>query len=562
MNQDTIQRIEALLLGNVAAESRESVESRFPVRNLPKEAIVTRSAPSPTGFVHIGTIYMCLLNQFLARQTSGVYMLRIEDTDKKREITDGIEQIINALNVFGLVPDEGVGVDGKSYGNYGPYLQSERKSYYLTYALELLKNGYAYPCFATKEELDESYEQQQADKVRPGYYGKWALWRDKTEVEINKALDSNKAFVLRFRSNGNHEKRIAFDDVLKGHLELPENDLDVPLIKADGSQLPTYHLAHVVDDHLMKSNIILRGDEWLPSTPLHIELTAALGVMPFNYAHFAPISVTDKTTNGKRKLSKRKDPEADVQYWLSNASAGVPIYSIKAYLLSLASSDFDEWYRANPQGKLEDFKIKLERLAASRAPLLDMNKLYDYSKDYIATLPQEEFEKQLMQHAHASSWSIFEDAVTKDTEYAHKVFSIERGGDKPRKDLKMWGEADDVYGYFFDEIFEHDFKESGRREFLSELADDVIKQACQEFLKAYDSSDEQTEWFDKLKSAAETCGFALDNKVYKANPEQFKGNVADFAKILRVKLTGKDRTPDLYLIMQVMGSERVKARLS
>lgn len=557
MNQDTIHRIKELLLAGVPIKSRADVEACYPDRNLQKDAIVTRSAPSPTGFVHIGTIYMCLLNQFLARQSGGVYMLRVEDTDKKREIADGISQIVNALAVFNLVPDEGVKADGTSYGDYGPYLQSERKAYYLTYAVELLKSGRAYPCFATKEELDQSYKKQQIAKVRPGYYGEWALWRDKTDDEIAAAIDSKKPFVLRFRSQGSHDQRIVFDDALKGKLELAQNDLDVPLIKADGSQLPTYHLAHVVDDYLMKTNIILRGDEWLPSTPLHIELSTALGIPPFRYAHFAPISVIDKNGGGKRKLSKRKDPEADVVYWLNQ---GYPIEGIKAYLLGLANSNFEDWYRAHPDEPLEHFNLTLQKLAASRSPLLDMAKFEDYCKEFIAALPQSEFNKRILESNQANNPD-FATCVNTHKDYTAKILEIERSGQKPRKDMAKWTDAPQLYGYFYDELFKTDFAINIAEE-LADIDTDVISKAISSFLGTYNPEDDQQVWFDKVKQAAEKSGFAVDNQAYKANPLKFKGNVADFAKILRVKLTGKNRTPDLHTIMQVMGIERIKNRLT
>jgi glutamyl-tRNA synthetase len=448
-------------------------------------------------------------------------------------------------------------------------LQSERKGLYLSYAVELLKNGRAYPCFATKDELDKNYEEQQRAKVRPGYYGTWALWREKTDEDINAALDAGKDFVLRFRSEGSHEKRVSFEDALKGHLELPENDLDVPLIKNDGSQLPTYHLAHVVDDYLMKTNIILRGDEWLPSTPLHMELSDALGMPRFRYAHFAPISVLDK--GGKRKLSKRKDPEADVQFWLS---VGYPLKGVKAYLLGLANSNFEEWYREHSSDALEDFAVSLEKLAASRAPLLDHSKLNDYCKDVIAAMPQGDFTRAVLDFS-ASHVAVREDAVTtsntfntallRDAKYTNEVLSLERAGDKPRKDIAKWNDAYEQYGYFFDEEFEKNFK-PGIAAVLGGL-EKHANSTCMAFLKTYNPGDEQPVWFEKLKHAAESAGFCVDNKAYREDqklPEserKYIGNTADFAKILRVRLTGKDRTPDLCAIMKVMQHERVVARL-
>lgn len=577
MTEETITKIVSKLTEGVTVPDLSAIEARYPERNLPQGAVVTRSAPSPTGFVHIGTIYMCLLNQFLASQSGGRYLLRIEDTDKKREVARGTEQIINALQAFALVPDEYEDANSVVHSpderHYGPYLQSERKELYLAYAVKLLHEGRAYPCFATQEELEQNIKNQQAAKVRPGYYGQWALWRDKPEAAIVDALNAGKSFVLRFRSQGDHQARILIKDALKGPVELPQNDLDVPLIKADGTQLPTYHLAHVVDDHLMKSTIILRGDEWLPSTPLHIELAQALGFGAFTYAHFAPISVLDKNGGGKRKLSKRKDPEADVQYWLT---AGYPLKGIKAYLLGLANSNFEDWYREHSIEPLEDFTISLEKLAASRAPLLDHAKLEDYCKDVIARLPQADFNSAVIDYVKNSGISYREDptiqsttfyeSLTKDVNYTNTVLALERSGEKPRKDVAKWKDIYEQYGYFFNDEFSKNFAP----DIPATLAnlEKVVPMAVNAFLASYNATDDQPTWFEKLKQAAETCNFATDNKAYKEdqklpeNERKFVGNTADFAKILRVKLTGKDRTPDLFAIMQVMGSARVINRLN
>ncbi len=554
MNETLVARITSLLTEGMALKSRQELESMFPSRHLPDSAEVMRVPPSPTGFVHIGTVYAGMVNERIAHQSGGVFILRIEDTDKKREVEGSVDRIVEAFEHFGLPYDEGPVKDGP----YGPYFQSQRADMYMVYALELLRSGRAYPDFASPEELKANMEAQQAAKVRPGYYGKWALWRDKTDEEITAALDAGKPFVLRFKSLGDHERRITYEDVFKGHMEVPENDLDVPLIKSDGTRLPTYHLAHVVDDTLMRVTKVFRSDEWLPSTALHIELSEALGFEPFTYGHFAPISIIDKNGGGKRKLSKRKDDEADVQYWIK---AGYPVEGVKAYLLGLANSTFEEWYRANPGVQVEDFPVSLEKLAASRAPLLDMAKLEDYCKDFIASLPQGAFNEQLLAYEQKYGEKGLAEAVTGDPTYAEAVFAIERSGDKPRKDLAKWGDAYEQYGYFFDELFARDFAPRAKDE-LASFGTETIASACSSFLKSYDPADDQTVWFDKLKSAAEACGFATDNKAYKTAPETFKGNTADFAKIIRVKLTGKNRTPDLCTIMQVMGIERVTARLS
>ena len=512
---------------------RSESETKYPARELTDSAEVMRVPPSPTGFVHIGTIYAGLVNERIAHQTSGVFILRIEDTDKKREIEGSTQQIIEAFKAFEIPYDEGPDVGG----DYGPYYQSERDKIYLGYAIDLLQKGRAYPCFATSEELQISIQDQQAKKVRPGYYGEWALWRNKSEDEIKTALDANKPFVLRFRSEGSHDRRIIYQDVFKGKMEVPENDLDVPLIKSDETRLPTYHLAHVVDDYLMRVTKVFRSDEWLPSTALHIELSQALGNEPFSYGHFAPISVIDKNGGGKRKLSKRKDDEADVQYWLK---AGYPVEAIKAYLLGLANSNFEDWYRANPDKSVEDYSLSLEKLAASRAPLLDMTKLEDYAKDYIARLSQEDFEAGIMSGANKR----FSEVLHDDQIYTSQVLSIERTGDKPRKDLAKWSDAPEQYGYFFDELFEEDFARRIQEE-LKDLGSEQISGAIEAFLSNYDANDSQEIWLEKMRKGAESVGM----------------HMRDYARILRVKLTGKNRTPDLYAIMQTMGPQRVEARL-
>ncbi len=527
--------IEKLIQGLAPSgfQPREESESIYPTRKLLPKAEVMRVPPSPTGFVHIGTIYASLINERIAHQSGGVFLLRIEDTDKKREVVGAVEAITSALNSFKLAYDEGPEVGG----DYGPYLQSERAAIYMGYAVDLLRKGRAYPCFATAEELADNVKSQQVKKLRPGYYGDWAVWRNRSEEEILTALEQNKPFVLRFRSEGSHQERITYHDVFKGVMEVPENDLDVPLIKSDESRLPTYHLAHIVDDFLMGTTKVFRSDEWLPSTALHIELSQALGLPPFTYGHFAPISIIDKN-GGKRKLSKRKDPEADVQFWLE---AGYPVEAVKAYLLGLANANFEDWYRSHPNEPLESFVISLEKLAHSRSPLLDMRKLEDYAKDYIARLTQAEFNKAVKAHAHGRLKAAFE----ADPIYTDKVLAIERDGDKPRKDLAMWSQIHDAYGYFFDEIFELDFQQQGRSELLADIDDNIEQAASQAFLATFNPADDQATWLEKMRASAKSQNMSLK----------------DFARILRVKLTGKNRTPDLYLIMAVMGVDRVRQRI-
>jgi glutamyl-tRNA synthetase len=557
MNDQLIQRIESLLFGDVQLPTRAEIEDKYQPRAIPNGAEVTRLCPSPTGFVHIGTIFTAQLCQFVARQSGGVYILRIEDTDKKREVAGAKELIAQQLKAFSLTPDEGLTVDGTQVGSYGPYIQSERKLLYWSFVRELLRNGRAYPCFASAEELQDAVKDQQMKKLRPGYYGEWALWRDRSDEDIEKMLNQEVPFVVRFKSMGSHDKRISYDDVLKGHLELPENDLDVPLLKSDEYRLPTYHFAHVVDDYLMRATIVMRGEEWLPSTPLHFELCDALQIPHFRYAHTPVISIIDPQGGGKRKLSKRKDPEADVAFWLKLA---YPIKSVKAYLLGLANSNFEDWYRENPDVPLEEFPFNLERLRTSRSPLLDMKKVEDYAKDEIARMPQQSFNKHILEWSELHDLTLFT-AMMANPEYTASVLAIERGGDKPRKDVAKWSDATEQFGYFYDDIFEMNILPTAQCE--NEIAfSDTTQQVLNNYLELYDYGVDKDTWFENMKKVAVASGYCLDRKELKEQPEKYKGGIADFAGILRLRLTGKTRTPDLYTIMQVMGEERVRRRLS
>ncbi len=558
MSDELKDRIIKLLVKDELVSTRSKIQDSYPDRSLSEAAEVTRFCPSPTGFVHIGAIFTATICQYLARQSDGVYFLRIEDTDKKREVEGAKQLIANQLTAFDLTPDEGLQANGEEIGEYGPYTQSERKNIYLAYAVDLIKRDRAYPCFATKDELDAAVKDQISKKLRPGYYGEWAIWRDRTDEETSQALDSGKSFVLRFKSIGNHNKRIEFNDAIKGKMSLPENDLDVPLIKSDGSNLPTYHLAHVVDDFLMKSTIITRGEEWLPSTPLHIEIAQSLGIEPFKYAHTPVLSIIDPSGGGKRKLSKRRDPEADVDFWIK---AAYPMRSIKAYLLGLANSNFEDWYKQNPEADLSDFPFSLKKLSTSRSPLLDIKKLEDYAKDEIASMPQSHFNKEVLQWANIHDKTLYEEMMI-DSDYTKKVLCIEREGENPRKDVSKWSDSSDQFGYFYDSIFESNFLPSAICDLDEHVSTEDQISAIKSLLSTYDHDVDKDTWFENMKLAAKKDGYALNRKDLKANPENFKGGLADFAKIIRVYLTGKTRTPDLYTIMQIMGAERVKKRLS
>ncbi len=557
MNQQLQQRIVSLLTNGKEIPDRPTIETQYPARSLTEGAQVVRFAPSPTGFVHIGAIFTAMICQRIATQSNGVYFLRIEDTDKSREVEGSKQLIASQLAAFDLAADEGLQADGSFVGDYGPYVQSERSDIYLAFAVDLIARGRAYPCFATPDELQESTKDQQAKKLRPGYYGDWALWRGRPDADIAAALDADQPFVLRFRSEGSHTERIEFSDAIKGDMSVPENDLDVPLIKSGEYRLPTYHLAHVVDDYLMGTTLVIRGEEWLPSTPLHIELAKALDIQPFIYAHTPVISIIGAEGGGKRKLSKRKDPEADVAFWRKQA---YPLEAVKAYLLGLANSNFEDWYVENLDADLSEFPFSIDKLKTSRSPLLDMKKLKDYAKDLIARMPQEHFNKEILSWAQVHDQELFS-AMTASAEYTLDVLSIERGGDKPRKDVAKWGDAPEQFGYFYDDIFETRFMPN----IAEELVDVTVSnqdEACRLFMDRYDHIVSKDAWFDSMKLAAESAGYALDRKELKANPDKYKGGVGEFAKIIRVKMTGKTRTPDLFAIMQIMGQNRVQKRLS
>ena len=548
MTEQIISTIIARLAPNGFIE-RAIAEATYQPRTLPTGAQVMRTCPSPTGFVHIGTIYTAMLNDYFAHQSGGTAILRIEDTDKKREVPGATDAIQAAMQAFAIMIDESP-LQG---GAYGPYLQSERAKIYLGYAIDLLRAGRAYPCFATAEELEAAVKEQQAAKLRPGYYGKWALWRDQSAADIQAALDADLPFVLRFKSEGSHAARVQFTDLLKGAMELPQNDLDVPLIKSGDVRLPTYHLAHVVDDHLMRASIILRGDEWLPSTPLHIEIAQALGITPFTYAHIAPISILDQNGGGKRKLSKRKDPQADVQFWLQ---AGYPVDGVKAYLLGLANSSFEDWRREHPAAPLQTFPLTMEKLAQSRAPLLDMRKLEDLCKDALAALPQDSFNANLLAWAQVHQPDFYA-ILTNDPGYTEQVLAVERSGDQQRKDIAKWSDAAYHYGFFFDELFDT----SDIAELLRDIPMAAQVALCEAFLQVYDPQLSREAWFASLQAVATKLGYATDMKQYKADPTAYTGSIADAARIIRAKLTGRNRTPDLWEIMRILGTARVEKRL-
>ena len=524
-------------------------EEKYPERKLPEGAVVTRFAPSPTGFVHIGGLYQALVARTVAEKTGGVFFLRVEDTDQKREVENGVTGIVNSLKDFDMAPDEGMISDTEEIGNYGPYKQSLRKEIYQSYAKYLLEQGKAYPCFCTPDDLEEIRNKQEAAKLRTGYYGVWAKCRNLSVEEMAEKIKAGEPYIIRFKSPGREDRKIKHKDVIKGNVDFPENDQDIIIIKSDG--LPTYHFAHAVDDHLMHTTHVIRSDEWLSSVPLHLQLFHELGFKAPKYAHISPIMKNDN--GGKRKLSKRKDPEAAVSYYKEQ---GIPTDAVKEYLLNIANSTFENWRRANPDKEIEEFDFQLNKMSVSGA-LFDMIKLLDIGKTVISKMTAEDvYEKSL-------KWSEEYDNeladLLKDKEYALKIFGIERGNKKPRKDIAKWSDVKENISYMYDSEFYKNTQEYPYQPAISDK-EDISKILDLYIEKYYDENDDKQTWFDKIKEVAGEMGYAKEVKEFKANPGMYKAHVGDVSTVLRVALTSRTNTPDMYEIMQVLGKDRIAKR--
>jgi len=529
----------------------EELHKRFPSRSLPDGAMVTRLGPSPTGYFHIGGVYAALISERLAHQSNGIFFLRIEDTDRKREVEGASRLIIQSIQEYGLRIDEGETVSGSEIGDYGPYRQSHRADIYRVFIHQLLVENKAYACFATTEDLEEIRERQERLKVRPGYYGKWAVWRDRTEQEVIRALKDGKPFVIRLKSHGDIDRKVIVHDLIRGSLELPENDQDIVILKSDG--LPTYHLAHVVDDRLMGTTHVIRGDEWVSSIPLHLQLFQSFGWLPPRYGHIAPIQKMDG--NSRRKLSKRKDPEASIIYYNHQ---GYPPESVIEYLLNLADSKFEDWRRSNPLLSSDHFNLDISNFSKSGA-LFDVIKLNSISKDIISSFSAKEIYERGLKWTSVYNLILAEN-MKRDALYTQQSLNIERQGNQVRKDIAKWSDLEFEIGYFFDDIFNEHVKD-----FLSRLSDiniNHVRPAIKEFVVNYQESDSKDEWFLKLRTIATSHGYAESTKIYKKDPSEYKGHVGDVAKVIRVLLTGRNQSPDLWEIMKVMGKERVYQRLS
>jgi len=531
----------AELLFPDVTKTTDYYEQLYPERNLPEGAKVTRFAPSPTGFVHFGGLFPVLVNLYLARQSGGVFYLRIEDTDEKREVAGAEKDIIKAFEQFGIEFDESI-VKG---GAYGPYRQSERKEIYRTFAKKLVAEGKAYPCFCTKKELDSMRRQQRAKKINFGYYGEYAKCRNLTFDEIKAKIDAGMPFVLRLKSNGSLNNKIKFTDLVRGAIELTENDIDHILLKSNG--MPDYHLAHVVDDHLMRTTHVVRGEEWLPSLPYHLQLFGAFGFKPPKYMHIAQLMRLEG--NAKKKLSKR-DKGAGLTSYLTNGYAPEAVIE---YVLTLLNSNFEDWRRANPDAPVSVFPFSIKKMSPSGC-LFDPVKLYDVSKSVVARMSAQEVYDRLTKWT-AEHDKKFHDVITRDPDYTLSILSIGRGGPKPRKDFGKWDEVKPFIGFFFKEYF----KVTDQPEGDFDKAD--IKTVLEKYLAVYNHADDKDAWFEKVKQIAEETGFCPNVKEYKQNPVGWKGHVGDVSMFIRLAVTGRLNAPDLYTVMQILGEDECRRRL-
>ena len=526
----------------------EDYEKEYPERNLEKGACVTRFAPSPTGYIHIGNFMSALIDYVIARQSNGVFYLRNEDTDKAREIDGAAELIMDVLGYYGMTPDE-YELNGKVVGKYGPYIQSERKEIYHTFIKHLIKIGRAYPCFCTKEELDQMRENQETMKIRTGYHGRFARCSRLTPEEAIEKINNGEKYIIRFRSNGNFDNKFEFDDLRQGKLFLNENDIDEVIMKSE-NMLPTYHFAHIVDDYLMHTTHVVRGEDWLPSAPKHIQMFEAFGFTAPKYIH-TPL-IMKKDGDSLRKISKRKDPEASMSYY---KELGYPQLAVIESLMTIINSNYEEWHTANPDKKFTDFEFSANKMSTSGA-LYDLMKLEDISKNIISKMTKDEL------YEASYEWSKSYDRklqalIEKDPEYYKNVINIEREQVKPRKDIAKYSDIYRLVWYMDDDIYEDSDKSYEWGKILDEDEIDKILKTYMD--KYFDVSDKDT-WFNNIKSMCDELGYASNMKEYKKNPDAFKGNVADVSTVLRVALTSKSQTPDLYEIMKLFGKDRILKR--
>ena len=528
----------------------EDYEKEYPKRNLPEGAIVSRFAPSPTGFMHLGGLFQALIDYVIAKRSGGVFYLRNEDTDKAREIDGALELIMDTLNSYNLTPDE-YEYNGKMIGNYGPYIQSERKEIYHAFIKHLIEIGRAYPCFCTKEELDLMRENQETMKIRTGYHGRFARCSRLSIEEAIEKIKNGEKYVIRFRSNGNFDNKFVFDDLRQGKLYLNENDIDEIIMKSE-NMLPTYHFAHVVDDHLMRTTHVVRGEEWLPSAPKHIEMFEAFGFEAPKYIH-TPL-IMKKEGDSLRKISKRKDPEASMSYY---DKLGYPKIAVIESLMTIINSNYEEWHQENPDKKFTDFTFSADKMSTSGA-LYDLMKLEDISKNIISKMTKEQLCEESLAWANKHSESL-KDLILKDKEYYKSIINIEREKENPRKDIAKYSDIESLIWYMYDDIFYNKEKDY---EWKNVTDKKEIKNILDTYMEKYIDLTDKDNWFNNIKLMCDELGYASNMKEYKKNKEAFKGNVADVSTVLRVALTSKSNTPDLFEIMSLLGVDKIKQRFN
>ncbi len=532
-------------------ETIEDLEKRYPARKLPEGAEVTRFAPSPTGFLHTGSLFTSMICRKVASQTGGIFYIRLEDTDTKREIQGSGEQLLSQLKIFNVIPDEGYLGDHEE-GNYGPYIQSKRADLYKVAIKYLIEKGRAYPCFCTPEELDEIRKEQEKNKLNPGYYGEFARCRFLSNDMAKEKIENGEPFVIRFRSNGNHLNKIMVHDLVHGDFEIAQNDQDIVIYKGDG--LPTYHFAHCVDDHFMRTTTVIRGEEWISSLPIHVELFEAMGWKAPKYAHLPVIMKIDETTGNKRKLSKRKDNEAAVSYFIED---GYPAEALIMYLMTIANTNFEEWILNNKFEGMQDFTFSFDKMCLDGA-LFDTGKLNFFAREIIGKMSRKEVIERASAYSKEFKPELYE-LIKRNPDFFGDIMYIEKDKENPRKDYEKFGDLIERIGFFYEEKYDAllenplPFNEKATKEDIIEIL---------EALKA-DLSLEQDEqsWFNNMKEIAVKHGYAGNRGEYKANPEAFKGLVGDVAEILRITLSGRKNSPNLYYVMRILGKKECDRRI-
>ena len=532
-----------LLFPNIS-ETPDYYEAKYPSRNLDKNMMVTRFAPSPTGFVHMGSLYAAYINRLFANQTSGIFYLRIEDTDQKREVEQGVEKINDAFEYFNIKVDESITIGG----NYGPYIQSKRKDIYQTYVKDLVRRGLAYPCFCSEEELTALRVKQEANKEKIGYYGKYAISRDLTIEDVKQKIDNGESYVIRLRTpKVSDDDKIECQDLIKGKILFPRNDIDIILLKSDG--IPTYHLAHAIDDHLMHTTHVIRGDEWLSSLPIHLQLFYMLKFDAPKYIHVAPL--TKKEGNSIRKLSKRKDPELAMSFY---QELGIPIEAIKLYFATITNSNFEQWFNQNREADINAFKFTFDKMPVG-GTLFDIDKLMNISKLYFSMKKSNELYDETLNYCQTYDIDFY-NLLLNNKEYALKVFDIERNRVRPRKDIGSYKEVKDATWYMFDELF------YSVNSYENTTKDDNFDyNIIDDYLKNYKITSDENEWYENVKNLAVKYGYAPDTKSYKLNPANYKGHVGNICEMLRLAITGQTMTPSLFEIEQVLGLDKIKLRI-